>query len=99
MSLKAGARPARIALGLVLAAAAGAWAQVPDIDRGRALYENHCQRCHSSSVHKRINRITVKRAEVRELVEQWQTQQKLLWGKQEVDDVVEFLARTQYRFD
>jgi mono/diheme cytochrome c family protein len=80
-------------------AAAPAAAQVPDVARGRALYENHCQRCHSSSVHKRVNRIPATRAEVRQLVEQWQSQQKLLWGTQEVDDVVEFLARTQYRFE
>jgi mono/diheme cytochrome c family protein len=87
-----------VALGICLAAAT-AGAQVPDVARGRGLYENHCQRCHSSSVHKRVNRIPATRAEVRQLVEQWQTQQKLLWGTQEVDDVVEFLARTQYRFD
>jgi hypothetical protein len=49
-------------------------------------------------VHARVNRIAVSRAEVREIVEGWQRQQKLLWSAQEVDDVVEFLNRTRYQF-
>jgi hypothetical protein len=84
------------ALGLLLAPQAGA--QVPSAERGRALYENHCVACHSDKVHARVNRIAVSRAEVREIVEGWQRQQKLLWSAQEVDDVVEFLNRTRYQF-
>lgn len=74
------------------------WAQGASIERGRALYENHCTVCHTSTVHTRVNRIAVSRAEVREIVDSWQRQQKLNWGAQEVDDVVEFLNRTRYRF-
>lgn len=75
-----------------------AGAQTPSVERGRALYENHCTVCHTSRVHTRVNRISASRADVREIVEKWQTQEKLLWGSQEVDDVVEFLARTRYQF-
>lgn len=75
-----------------------AFAQVADVERGRALYENHCQVCHTSKVHKRIHRIPVTRGEVREIVQMWQAQQKLGWGEQDINDVVEFLDRTQYRF-
>jgi hypothetical protein len=74
------------------------FAQVPDPSRGRALYENHCVVCHTSQVHARVNRIAISRAEVREIVENWQAQQKLVWSAQEVDDVVEFLSRTRYQF-
>lgn len=76
----------------------GAGAQVPSADRGRALYENHCVVCHTANVHTRVNRLPVSRAEVRGIVEKWQAQQKLSWGTQEVDDVVEFLNRTRYQF-
>jgi mono/diheme cytochrome c family protein len=75
-----------------------AGAQVPDAGRGRALYENHCVVCHTSQVHGRVNRLAISRAEVREIVEKWQAQQKLTWGRQEVEDVVEFLNRTRYQF-
>lgn len=75
-----------------------AWAQGASAERGRALYENHCTVCHTSAVHSRVNRIAVSRAEVRDIVDSWQRQQQLNWGTQEVDDVVEFLSRTRYRF-
>jgi mono/diheme cytochrome c family protein len=76
----------------------GVQAQVPSVERGRALYENHCVVCHTSRVHARVNRIPVSLAELREIVERWQKQQNLAWGAQEVEDVVAFLNRTQYQF-
>jgi len=85
-----------LAFGMLAATYAGA--QVPSVERGRALYENHCVVCHTSKVHTRINRIPVSRAEVRDIVDGWQKQQKLTWGEQEVEDVVEFLNRTRYQF-
>ena len=80
-------------------AAATAFAQVPDPARGKALYENHCQVCHTSKVHSREKRIPVTRADLREIVEKWQAQQKLTWSAQDVEDVVQYLNHTQYRFD
>lgn len=76
----------------------GALAQVPDASRGQALYENHCVVCHTSQVHARVNRVAATRPEIRAIVEKWQTQQKLAWNAQDVEDVVEFLNRTRYRF-
>lgn len=86
-------------VGAVLAlAACGAHAQVGDATRGRALYENHCQVCHTGKVHVRPNRIVLSRRDVTEIVEHWQAQQKLQWGAQEVQDVVDYLARNVYKF-
>lgn len=85
------------ATGLMLTVAASA--QVPNAERGQALYENHCVVCHTGKVHARVNRIAVSRAEVTEIVNGWQLQQKLGWGSQEVADVVEFLNRTRYHFN
>ena len=86
-----------VAAGMMLTAAA--FAQVPDASRGRALYENHCQVCHTSKVHARTNRLPATRAEVRGIVEKWQAQQNLTWGVSEIEDVLEYLNRTQYRFE
>jgi len=72
--------------------------QIPDADRGRALYENHCIGCHTAQVHSRPNRIALTREEVRELVEHWRRQQNLTWSDQDTTDVVEFLGRSRYRY-
>lgn len=89
----------RCALAVVLAAMPSAGvAQLADAERGRALYENHCQVCHTPGIHSRVNRLAITRAEVRDIVENWQKQQALNWSGQEVGDVVEFLNRTRYRF-
>lgn len=76
-----------------------AFAQMPDAGRGRALYENHCQVCHTSKVHAREKRLPATRAEVRDIVNRWQAQQQLGWNDSDIADVVEFLNRTQYKFE
>ena len=86
------------AAGVLLAMPVAAFAQVPDAERGRALYENHCQVCHTPGVHSRANRLAITRAEVRDITENWQRQQALGWSEQEINDVVEFLNQTRYRF-
>jgi Cytochrome C oxidase, cbb3-type, subunit III len=88
---------ALVLTGLLLTASP-AGAQMPDVARGRALYENHCVVCHSSAVHKRVNRIPVTRNELRDIVEHWQTQQKLQWSAQDVNDVVTYLGQSLYKF-
>ncbi len=90
-------------LAAVMATAAalsgGAAAQnLVDAERGRALYENHCQVCHTPKVHSRVNRLPVNRAELREIVDNWQRQEALGWSTQEVADVVEYLNRTRYGY-
>lgn len=65
---------------------------VPDMERGRALYENHCQVCHTPRVHSRANSLPINRAELREIVDRWQREEHLRWSAQDVTDVVEFLG-------
>ena len=87
----------RLALFAALLLLAGlAMAQVPDVARGRVLYENHCIACHTPNIHTRPNRIAITRAELRDIVRHWQRQQSLTWSAQDTEDVVEFLARTRY---
>lgn len=73
-------------------------ADAPSVQRGRMLYENHCEVCHTSNIHRRANRIPLNAAELRAIVHQWQKQERLNWSEQDVTDVVQFLRETRYRF-
>ena len=83
---------------LVAVAAGAAAAEMPNLERGRALYENHCRVCHTTKVHGRVNRLPINAAELHQIVDTWQREENLRWTDQEVDDVVYFLRRTQYNF-
>ncbi len=69
-----------------------------DLERGRALYENHCQKCHTVKVHTRKNRAALSVDELREIVNLWQNNQGLSWRDDEIEDVVRYLAQTRYFF-
>ena len=84
--------------GTAWSAANAAAAEIPDVARGRALYENHCQVCHTPNVHGRPNRLPLNADELRQIVEHWSGQEKLRWGPEEVEDVVYYLRQTRYRF-
>ena len=71
---------------------------LPDPERGRALYENHCQVCHTPRVHTRVNKLPINQDELREIVDRWQREERLRWSSQDVADVVEFLNRTRYGY-
>lgn len=73
-------------------------AHAQNIERGRELYENHCQKCHTSKVHARKNRTALSLAELRDIVNQWQGNQGLRWREDEIEDVVQYLARSRYFF-
>lgn len=76
--------------------AADACAQ--NIDRGRALYENHCQVCHSAQIRGRKSRAALSMSELRGIVDSWQRNQGLRWTSDEIEDVVQFLSATRYFF-
>lgn len=90
------AAPARLA---VLAAATLAsallapavTAQQGDALRGRLLYENHCQGCHTSLAHVRAGRKAGNAASVRGHVSRWQGVQGLGWSPDDIDDVTTWL--------
>jgi mono/diheme cytochrome c family protein len=69
-----------------------------DASRGRALYENHCQFCHTPKIHTRPNRLPATKNEVRLLVDDWRRQENLAWTPEEVEDVLEYLNVTRYHF-
>lgn len=86
--------------GGVLLAAMALAAPVPGADsgRGRALYENHCIACHSSQVHRREPRLAADTAQLQAIVDRWQAEQNLRWSREDIQDVVDYLKVTQYKY-
>jgi mono/diheme cytochrome c family protein len=80
-------------------AGSAAAADVPDLDRGRLLYENHCIVCHTSKVHRRFPPSAIDMDALRYIVKVWVEEQKLSWTPEDIEDVVQYLDRTHYRFD
>jgi mono/diheme cytochrome c family protein len=73
-------------------------ARAQDVERGRQLYENHCQTCHTVQVHGRKNRMALSVGDLREIVDRWQRNQKLGWNREDIEDVVQYLGTTRYFF-
>ena len=69
-----------------------------DVARGRALYENHCGFCHTPKIHSRANKLPATKNEVRLMVDDWRRQSNLAWTPEEIEDVVEYLNATRYKF-
>ena len=73
-------------------------ADLPNLERGQALYENHCVVCHTSKVHRRYPPSAIDMEALRFIVRVWVEEQKLRWSQQDIDDVVLYLNRTHYKF-
>ena len=84
---------------VALAAATGSAAQpVPDLERGRAFYQNHCIVCHTPKVHRREPPLALTVDELRAVVTLWARQQGLGWCRDDIEDVVQYLDRAHYQF-
>ncbi len=79
--------------------AAGRGAELPDLERGRALYENHCVVCHTPKVHRRVPRLPLGTNDLRFIVTVWASQQGVRWSPDDIEDVVLYLDRTYYGFE
>lgn len=69
-----------------------------DVQRGKALYENHCIKCHESTLHLREDRRAKTVEDVRSQVVRWSQELGLGWGYQEIEDVRQYLSSTFYNF-
>ena len=67
-------------------------------DRGQALYENHCQECHDSKVHKRSTSRPESIQQLRAWVLFMSVHTDLGWGNDEIDDLTRYLNRQIYHF-
>ena len=69
-----------------------------DVQRGKALYENHCIKCHESTLHLREDRRAKTVEDVRSQVVRWSQELGLGCGYQDIEDVRQYLSSTFYNF-
>ena len=82
---------------LLLALCLSAPGFAADFDRGRALYENHCQACHEDWAHTRGNRQVATLDGLRTRVTSWSVHSGLNWGTEEISAVTGYLNRRFYQ--
>ena len=68
-----------------------------DFDRGRELYENHCQSCHEDWAHTRGNRKVATIDGLRARVASWSVHSGLNWRTEEISAVAGYLNRRFYQ--
>jgi cytochrome c len=87
-------------LAVVVSAAPGQAEPLPatEVERGQALYENHCTTCHDATVHTRAARRVQNRGDLRLYVSTWSFHAQLGWSREEIIDVTGYLDRRFYQF-
>jgi hypothetical protein len=83
---------------VVAASASAAGTYTPDFNGGRALYEAHCQHRHTPDIHSRPNKLPLARDELAAIVDHFRRTENLGWTRGQVEDVVDYLNWTRYRF-
>lgn len=73
-------------------------APAQDSPRGRLLYETHCGACHYERVHQRIRSDVKDLADLRDAVARWAPQTKHSFTLDELEEVVQYLNQSHYRF-
>lgn len=74
-------------------------AAAQDAERGRLLYQTNCGGCHYERMHDERLRPAVRDlADLRDMVGQWAPQTKRSYTPDELEDVVEYLNQSHYRF-
>lgn len=69
-----------------------------DAGRGRLLYETHCGTCHYERVHQRLKSEVKDLSDLRETVARWTRQTKHRFAEEDIQDVVQYLNESHYRF-
>ena len=87
-------RPFSVAVLLLMTSPAFA----QDSPRGRLLYETHCGTCHYERVHQRTRSDVKDIAGLRDTVARWAAQTKHQFTVEEIEEVVQYLNRSHYRF-
>jgi hypothetical protein len=73
-----------------------AWGQ--DSGRGKLLYETHCGTCHYERVHQRLRSEVKDLGDLRDMVARWAAQTKHPFTLEEMEEVVQYLNDSHYRF-
>ena len=83
-------------LALLTLTALPAFAQ--ESPRGQLLYETHCGTCHYERVHQRTRSDVKDIADLRDTVSRWASQTKHPFSLDDIEEVVQYLNRSHYRF-
>lgn len=67
-------------------------------DNGAKLHQEHCTSCHDDSVYTRKDRRVTSLAGLKKQVQRCELSQGLKWFEEDVDDVVNYLNTTYYKF-
>jgi mono/diheme cytochrome c family protein len=70
--------------------------QAADAERGRLLYEGHCNVCHNTGVHLRASRKARTFEGIREQVVRWNNELGGAWRREDFDDVTLYLNNRYY---
>jgi mono/diheme cytochrome c family protein len=85
-----------ILLGVMVAASP---AVVADAARGKTLHDEHCMKCHDTGVYSRDNRFIKNSEALAKQVQRCQLSAGAQWFDEDVNDVVEYLNTTFYKFE
>ena len=78
--------------------AAGVLPAAAIADNGAKLHQEHCTSCHDDSVYTRKDRRVTSLAGLKKQVQRCELSQGLKWFEEDVDDVVNYLNTTYYKF-
>lgn len=91
----------RTGIYVVLILSGVAWvgtANAANLERGKALYENHCVGCHNDTVHQRDAHKAKTMADIQAFVARWEKEQGLKWGDEERADVAGYVNSKFYNY-
>jgi mono/diheme cytochrome c family protein len=69
-----------------------------DAATGKVLYETHCGGCHYERVHQRIRSDVRGLGDLRDTVARWAAQTKRTYTMDELENIVQYLNESHYRF-
>jgi mono/diheme cytochrome c family protein len=75
---------------------AGTAAAAPNVERGRMLYENTCNACHTTQPHWRSQRLVATWSDLVAQVTRWQGVAGVRWNSDDIRDVATFLNEQFY---
>lgn len=74
-------------------------AVVADAARGKTLHDKHCMKCHDTGVYSRDNRFIKNSEALAKQVQRCQLSAGAQWFDEDVNDVIEYLNTTFYKFE
>jgi mono/diheme cytochrome c family protein len=74
-------------------------AVVADAARGKTLHDEQCMKCHGTEVYTRSDRFIKDRAALAKQVQRCQLSAGAQWFDDDVNDVVDYLNTTFYKFE